>query len=65
MLFEYLQKTLRRTTDSTTNLAEVLNTEEGHNISRVLSSTDEITGRYDATINKMRKIIAEIKKEYE
>jgi hypothetical protein len=31
----------------------------------VLSSTDEITGRYDATMNKMRKIIAEIKKEYE
>jgi len=65
MLFEYLQKTLRRSTDSTTNLADVLNTEEAHNISRVLSSTNEITGRYDATINKMRKIIAEIKKEYE
>lgn len=64
MLFEYLQKTLHRTTDSTNNLAEVLNTEEAHNISKVLSSTDEITGRYDATMNKMRKIIAEIKQEY-
>ncbi|MBV9962881.1 MAG: hypothetical protein JO072_11605 [Parafilimonas sp.] len=65
ILFSYLQKTLRRTTDSTSNILEVLNTEEAHNISMVLSFTDEITARYDATINKMKKIIAEIKKEYD
>ncbi|MGN6617526.1 MAG: hypothetical protein ACTHJ5_10150 [Ilyomonas sp.] len=65
VLFDYLQKTLRRTTDSTNNLAVVLNTEEAHNISRVLVFTNEITDRYEATINKMRKIIAEIRKEYE
>jgi hypothetical protein len=64
VLFDYLQKTLRRVTDSTTNDADVLNTEEGHNISRVLSFTTEITGRYDATINKMKKITAEINREY-
>jgi len=64
VLFAYLQKTLRRVTDSTTNDADVLNTEEGHNISRVLSFTTEITGRYDATINKMKKITAEINREY-
>ena len=64
VLFAYLQKTLRRVTDSTTNLPDVMNTEEAHNISRVLSFTAEVTGRYDATINKMNKIIAEIKREY-
>ncbi|HYK46932.1 MAG TPA: hypothetical protein VEV83_17265 [Parafilimonas sp.] len=64
VLFEYLQKNLRRETDSTTNLADVMNTEEGHNISRVLSYTTEITGRYDAAINKMKKITAEINREY-
>jgi hypothetical protein len=64
ILFQYLQKTLHRTTDSTNNLSEVLRTEEAHNISQVLSFTDEITGRYDATINKMKKIINEIEEEY-
>jgi len=64
ILFQYLQKTLHRTSDSTNNLTEVLNTEEAHNISRTLSFTSEITDRYDATINKMKKIIAEIEKEY-
>jgi hypothetical protein len=64
ILFQYLQKTLHRTTDSTNNLSEVLNTEEAHNISKVLSFTNEITGRYDATIEKMKKIIAEVEKEY-
>jgi hypothetical protein len=65
VLFEYLQKTLHRVTDSTNNLVEVLNTEEAHNISKVLSFTNEITDRYDATIAKMRKIIAETENEYE
>lgn len=64
ILFGYLQKTLSRITDFTNNLAAVLNTEEAHNISRVLNFTDEITGRYDATINKMKKIITEIEEEY-
>jgi hypothetical protein len=64
ILFQYLQKTLHRTSDSTNNLTEVLNTEEAHNISRTLSFTSEIIDRYDATINKMKKIIAEIEKEY-
>lgn len=64
VLFGYLQKTLHRTSDSTDNFIEVLNTEEAHNISKVLSFTSEITGRYDATIDKMKKIITEIKQEY-
>jgi hypothetical protein len=64
VLFQYLQKTLHRTTDSTNNLAEILNTEEAHNISQVLSFTNEITDRYDATIDKMRKITTEIEEEY-
>lgn len=64
VLFQYLQKTLHRTTDSTDNLTEVLNTEEAHNISQALSFTGEITGRYDATISKMKKIIDEIEQEY-
>jgi hypothetical protein len=64
VLFQYLQKTLHRTSDSTNNLIEVLNTEEAHNISQVLSFTNEITGRYDATIDKMKKITTEIEEEY-
>jgi len=46
VLFEYLQKTRRRVTDSTSNFAQILNTEEAHNICSVLSFTDEITDRY-------------------
>ncbi len=64
VLFEYLQKTQRRLTDSTTNFAEVLNTEEAHNMSNVLRQTSEIMIRYDVTIKKMQKIITEIKEEY-
>jgi len=65
IFFQYLQKTLHRTTDSTDNFVEVLNTEEAHNISKVLSFTDEITARYDAAISKMQEIITAIKHEYE
>ena len=65
ILFQYLQKTLHRTTDSTDNLAAILNTEEAHNISNVLSFTNEILDRYNATINKMKKITAEIEEEYQ
>jgi len=64
IFFQYLQKTLHRTTDSTDNFVEVLNTEEAHNISKVLSFTDEITARYDAAISKMQEIITAIKHEY-
>jgi hypothetical protein len=64
IFFQYLQTTLHRTSDSTDNRMEILNTEEAHNMSKVLSFTGEITGRYDATIDKMKKIIAEIEEEY-
>jgi hypothetical protein len=64
IFFQYLQKTIHRITDSTDNLTEVLTTEEANYISKGLSFTSEITGRYDATIAKMKKIIAEIEKEY-
>lgn len=65
ILFEYLQKNHRRLTDSTTNFDEVLNTEEAHNISLVLSYTDEIMARYQAAIEKMQKIINGINREYD
>ncbi len=64
ILFQYLQRTIHRITDSTDNLTEILTTEEAHYISKVLSFTSEITGRYDATIAKMKKIMTEIEKEY-
>ena len=64
-LFDYLQKNVKRLTDSTTNFAFVLNTDEAHNICQVLSFTGEINSRYDETIAKMKKIIAAIDAGYE
>lgn len=63
-LFEYLQENNRRLTDSTSNMLDVLKSEPVHNRSAILTVTEEITGRYSAAQEKMRKIIAAIDAEY-
>lgn len=63
-LLDYLQKNHKRTKDGGSNIAEVLNTEEAHNIIGMLTVTQEITARYDAAIQKMQKVIKAINKQY-
>jgi hypothetical protein len=63
-LGEFVNKNLKRVTDSTSNFRNIIVTDEGRNICNFLSNTDQITQRYDICINKMKKIIAEINKEY-
>jgi hypothetical protein len=58
----FLQKNLKRTTDSTTNLAILLQTDEGQNICLSMKNVDYILKRYDNCILKMKKIIQEIDK---
>ncbi|MCW2950739.1 MAG: hypothetical protein JWN41_1752 [Thermoleophilia bacterium] len=60
----YMQVLHRRLSDSTTNIAEVLNTEEAHNICGMLTVTGEITARYKKAVQKMEKIIATIDQHY-
>ncbi|MEO6541299.1 MAG: DUF6090 family protein [Ferruginibacter sp.] len=63
-LFEYIQQNNKRLTDSTSNFAEVLNTEQAHNICGMLTFTGEITERYELALQRMKRIIAMINKEY-
>ena len=61
---DYIEDNRIRETDSTTNLYKLLATEKCHQICRSLENVTEITGRYDICINKMKKIISEIDKQY-
>ena len=63
-LFEYLAANTKRTSDSTTNLLALLATDQSYAISFNLTFADEIVGRYDICINKMKAIIEGINKEY-
>jgi len=63
-LFEYVNATAKRVTDSTRNLYAVLSTDEAFNICITLTSVEEIITRYNVCINKMKLIIDEIDKEY-
>ena len=63
--FDYTIKNGRRVIDSTTNLAPILVTPEAQSICSYLSRTDEIIGRYDASMNKMKAIVKRIEEEYD
>jgi len=63
-LFEYIQENNKRLTDSTSNIAEILNTEQAHNICGLLTFTDEITTRYEMALQRMKRVIQLINKEY-
>jgi len=64
-LFDYVMKNRRRLTDSTTNLSAILLQDEGRNICTMLRDPSELLSRYDSCINKARKIITQINKEYD
>jgi hypothetical protein len=63
-LFEFIAANRKRTTDTTTNLTRVLETDEAFNICTSLTYVDEILARYDTCINKMNLIIDHIDREY-
>jgi len=64
-LFEYINASKKRLTDSTDNLLTVLASDQSFNICNALTSVSEILTRYDTCIYKMKTIIDEINKEYE
>lgn len=64
LLFRYLNENIRRQTDGSTNLLDVLGSDVVKNMSMILSSTEEIDERYHLVIDKSKKIINEIGKEY-
>jgi hypothetical protein len=63
-LFDYINENRKRLTDSTTNISSVLAQDEAQNICSSLGSPKQILERYDKCIEKTKKIIAEINKEY-
>jgi hypothetical protein len=60
----FLFKNRKRVTDSTTNFLELTTMDESRNICNSLNDVSQITGRYTICIDKMKKIIAQIDKEY-
>lgn len=64
-LFDYVVENRKRLTDSTSNLRTILAADEAQNICNSLQFADEVIERYDKCIAKMKKIIAEINKEYD
>jgi len=62
--FDYVILNRKRLTDSTSNITSILAKDEAQNISIVLSHPNEVLSRYDTCIEKMKKIITEIDKEY-
>ena len=63
-LLEYLADNTKRMTDSTINVLSVLSSDHAFNICATLTYVQEILGRYDICINKIKAIIADIDKEY-
>jgi hypothetical protein len=62
-LLDFVFANGRNLTDST-NMNAVLMKDEAQNICLILSTPDEVIARYENCINKAKKIIAEIDKEY-
>ncbi len=61
---DYLNRNVKRLTDSTTNTNDVLLQDEARNICRQLCNPAEAIERYDRCIAKANKIIGEINEEY-
>lgn len=62
-LFRYLFDNMKRNPDGTNNMAELLATEQAYNLAVTLNAR-EVLQRYDVVINKSKRIIATIDKEY-
>jgi hypothetical protein len=65
MLFEYLNRSVKRNPDGTTNILAALSSDEAINISNTLIFTTEITDRYAGAIKKSKEIINEINADYD
>ena|SRR5579862_1902662 len=63
-LFGYLNKSIKRNADGSTNILSVLSSDEAINICNKLTYTDEITTRYRNAIKKSKEIISEINADY-
>jgi hypothetical protein len=63
-LGDYLTANLRRTTDTTNNIRTLIKSDEMFYFSQTLMSVEEQLERYNSCIAKIRKITAEIDKEY-
>ncbi|MES2328920.1 MAG: hypothetical protein V4539_04905 [Bacteroidota bacterium] len=64
VLFRLLLEQVKRRPDGSSDILEVFSTDKAYNIFSTLTSTGEILARYDTVINKSKKIIAAIDKEY-
>jgi len=63
-LFDYLNKSIKRNPDGTTNILSVLSSDEGVNICNNLTFITQITDRYKSAIKKSKEIISEINADY-
>lgn len=61
---DFIVKNRKRTSDTTSNLLEILTYDEAFFISQRLSDTDEVIERYNTCINKMEFIVAKINELY-
>ena len=64
LFFRYLNENIRRHADGSTTLLDVLGSDVVKNMSAILASTEEIAERYNLAIDKSKKIMDEIGKEY-
>ena len=64
LFFDLLNKNTRRLTDSTSNMIEIMITDESFNLCRSLGSPVQVLERYDQCIQLMEKIITQIDREY-
>ncbi len=63
-MINYIQRNRKRVTDSTSNILQLLSTDEAYYLSQRLTSTNEIYDRYATCIQKMKKIIATVDSLY-
>ncbi|PWT98201.1 MAG: hypothetical protein C5B52_12600 [Bacteroidetes bacterium] len=63
--FDFEIQNLKRTSDSTNNLIEILLLDQAQNLCGALRYPNEVISRYETCMAKARKIINEIKAEYD
>jgi hypothetical protein len=61
----FIRDNIKRETDSTTNFIKIVSSDKGFSYARQLSGTKEIIELYNIVIDKNKKIIAAINKEYD
>lgn len=61
---DYYNKNLKRITDSTNNVQQILRTDEVHNLAADLIHVNDIISQYDKCIDNIKRINMAIDKEY-